>query len=311
MNKYPITPRDYEQLSAYLDDNLSLTARKKLENRLRQEPRLAAELDDIRQLRFVLRSLPRYRAPRNFTLSKQMAAVHPVERVAPVFGFVSALASFLFVVVVLFDWVGLGLIRNNEQTAAAPAVALNAPGAVEKELAISTSDANIAPVGSEPLPDELPQAYHLDESDQETPPADTSMKSAAPTPEGEAMMLAQGGENSEQADLYSTGEVISPTMAVKPRMEAQPTATLMPENLLSPATATPQPGAYPEWLEQPTEPTLSWLDPTETEQAEPERETAAPPDAARKALRIVEGMLVFIALVAGGVAILTHRALLS
>ena len=68
-----ITPRDWETLSAYLDDQLSAPERRDLENRLGNNTELSLGLEELRRTRMILRSLPKLRAPRNFTLTPSMA----------------------------------------------------------------------------------------------------------------------------------------------------------------------------------------------------------------------------------------------
>ena len=68
-----ITPRDWETLSAYLDDQLSASERRDLGNRLGNNPELSQGLEELRKTRTILRSLPKLRAPRNFTLTPSMA----------------------------------------------------------------------------------------------------------------------------------------------------------------------------------------------------------------------------------------------
>src|SRR5512142_1758722 len=67
-----ISNRDYEQLSAYIDGQLSPAERRKLEERLRARTDLQVALDEMNRTRSLLRSAPRRRAPRNFTLTPAM-----------------------------------------------------------------------------------------------------------------------------------------------------------------------------------------------------------------------------------------------
>ena len=69
--------RDVEQLSAYLDGQLSQAEKTRLETRLQSDPALAATLADLRQARSILRRTPRRRSPRNFTLTPKMAGIKP------------------------------------------------------------------------------------------------------------------------------------------------------------------------------------------------------------------------------------------
>jgi hypothetical protein len=70
-----ITPRDWENLSAYLDGQLAVKERQKLEGRLAADQDLQVALEGMRRTRSVLRSQPHMRAPRNFTLSPEMAGL--------------------------------------------------------------------------------------------------------------------------------------------------------------------------------------------------------------------------------------------
>jgi hypothetical protein len=98
-----ITPRDWETLSAYLDDQLSAPERRELENRLGNNTELKQGLEELRTTRMVLRSLPKLRAPRNFTLTPSMAGqrmgagttpgVYPLLRLA------ATLATLFFFIV--------------------------------------------------------------------------------------------------------------------------------------------------------------------------------------------------------------------
>ena len=98
-----ITPRDWETLSAYLDDQLSAPERNELENRLGNIPELNQGFEELRSTRMVLRSLPKLRAPRNFTLTPSMAGqrmgasltsgIYPLLRLA------ATLATLFFIIV--------------------------------------------------------------------------------------------------------------------------------------------------------------------------------------------------------------------
>ena len=69
--------RDLEQLSAYLDGQLSQSDRARLEIRIKSDAGLAAALEELRQTRAFLRRTPQRHAPRNFTLTPGMAGIRP------------------------------------------------------------------------------------------------------------------------------------------------------------------------------------------------------------------------------------------
>src|SRR5258708_18192879 len=60
--------QDIELLNAYLDDQLSPSARAALEERLVVEPLLRAALDELQRPIRMLKAAPRLATPRNFTL---------------------------------------------------------------------------------------------------------------------------------------------------------------------------------------------------------------------------------------------------
>ncbi len=97
-----VSRRDYETLSEYLDGRLGERERIQLKNRLKLEKGLQDELTAIRRTRIILRNQPRLRAPRNFTLTPQMAGVqaqsyHPIGAFQAL-RLASVLASFFFVI---------------------------------------------------------------------------------------------------------------------------------------------------------------------------------------------------------------------
>ena len=61
-------PQTIELLSAYIDNELSDADRFALEARLHVDPALRAELDELRQVVALVKSMPMLRAPRNYTL---------------------------------------------------------------------------------------------------------------------------------------------------------------------------------------------------------------------------------------------------
>ncbi len=67
--------RDWQKLSESLDDQLNPNERKILEGRLKQNPDLRQALDELRVSRLIMRSMPRIKAPRNFTLDASMVDV--------------------------------------------------------------------------------------------------------------------------------------------------------------------------------------------------------------------------------------------
>ncbi len=110
MTNKPLSSRDLENLSAYLDAQMTPNERRRLEAQLAGSPALQTALDELRQTRQMLRSLPRLKAPRNFTLKPEMVQAR---RPRPLFSWgafsfsaASALAALLLFVFFIGDFTG-------------------------------------------------------------------------------------------------------------------------------------------------------------------------------------------------------------
>lgn len=89
--------RNIETLSAYLDGELDSKESARLETRLKSDPELEPALRDLRFARGILRKLPSRRAPRNFTLTRQMVGLKPpLPRSYPLVRFATVFAALLF-----------------------------------------------------------------------------------------------------------------------------------------------------------------------------------------------------------------------
>ena len=95
---------DFEQLSAYVDNQLSPGEKAALEARLAAEPGLAATLDDLRRTVSALRSLPLVKPPRSFTLTPQQVGARARRGpLFPVFRLAAALCTLLLAFAVARD----------------------------------------------------------------------------------------------------------------------------------------------------------------------------------------------------------------
>jgi anti-sigma factor RsiW len=133
--------RDLEALSAYLDGMLADDERSRFEARLVDEPALRAELEGLRSTRDLLRSAPHYAAPRNFTLTPEMAGAR-ASKPGALFGLARlafALTTILFAVALVgnFTFQGGALSQPEAITAfeAEPAEAESAPNAADDAAA--------------------------------------------------------------------------------------------------------------------------------------------------------------------------------
>ncbi|MCE9646115.1 MAG: hypothetical protein K8S20_08965 [Chloroflexi bacterium] len=90
--------RDIEQISSYLDGQLSLSESAQLESRLTSDPELGSVLKEMRAARGLLRKMPARRAPRNFTLTRKMVGLKPpLPQSYSFFRLSTAIASVLLV----------------------------------------------------------------------------------------------------------------------------------------------------------------------------------------------------------------------
>ncbi|MEZ4516579.1 MAG: hypothetical protein R3C44_06980 [Chloroflexota bacterium] len=100
-----------EALNAYLDGALSPQEQRQLEISLQQDAALRAELEQMRVVKQQLRSLPRRRVPRSFSLDPALYGppqAQPSRQLYPLLRGATVLTALLFVFVL-----GLGLINGN------------------------------------------------------------------------------------------------------------------------------------------------------------------------------------------------------
>lgn len=139
--------RDYELITAYLDNQLGGKERTLFEARLNTDPELRKELQEIGKTRLLLRSLPRLRAPRNYFIQEKAVQPRPSLRLAPVFGIVSAVASVLLAFVIF----GSTFLPTNPPVAMAPSdsnpvESISAQQAAESNVASESPPTEAAPL---------------------------------------------------------------------------------------------------------------------------------------------------------------------
>ena len=256
--KTQLSPQDWQQLSAYLDGQLSTTEKERLETRLRTQTNLRTGLEEISQTRAVLRSVPHRKVPHNFTLTRAMVAEQNRRRSAwfPVLSFTSLASLVVLAAVSLLSQFQYGALS------AAPAapVAMQAARSSQADAAQPTSqpmiiqwgnggigrggggggDGGISPQSANPMglgmggaPPQEPQANTMMKG-QATPEAGIESSPAA-TEVGAPQVAAPGAGAPTEAPAATS----APAMAVPP-LEATPTPP--GAGLVSGATPTP-PGA--------------------------------------------------------------------
>jgi len=139
MMKPQLTPKDWQLLSEYLDGQLAQRDQAKLEQRLKKQPELQNALTEMRQMRQVLRAVPRKKVPHNFTLTHNMVAEQQQStgflHWIPALSLSSALATLILVVSLLLG--GTPALSGAARVTEAPAQpqALLAPKAAGQAAA--------------------------------------------------------------------------------------------------------------------------------------------------------------------------------
>lgn len=267
-----ITNRDLETLSAYLDEQLTSRERAQLERRLQKDQELQNEIEQLRRTRQLIRNLPKVRAPRNFTLSPEMAGIRKVPRPYPIYRLASALATILLALVLISDFLG------GQQFTQAPQP--------EKAL-LGTPAPSIA--AAQEIPPESPMGggaaeQQTSESTEEVMSLAAPSTTETPMPTGEAVRMGAPGKTSQ-----APAAALAEKQASEPAPET--TGEAAADGVIEGSTPIP-PG------EMTVEPELS---PTAISEATPTSFTRG------LSYRILEVVLALIALITGFAAIITRR----
>lgn len=188
--KNSLSPHDIEQISAYLDGELEDRERAALESRLRAERQLRQELRELGQIRASMRNLPKMRTPRNFTLTAEMAGKSgkrrfQLPRIVPSLQLSSALASLLLVLVLLGDFLNIGI-----QTAVLQSQPLTVQSDAAVEEVFGAQEMEAAPA-EQPEPAESPPML-MAPPVEGTPAIEKSILTEQPVT---AMAVPEGEEN--------------------------------------------------------------------------------------------------------------------
>jgi len=125
MNK-SLSGHDYELFSAYLDGQLDQAAKTRLEAQLQADPSRRQALEDIAATRALLRGARRFRAPRNFTLSPDLARQARRRSIfsrLPAFSFSVAVSALSLLLALVFQVGSLLPAGAVQPVAMAPAAA--------------------------------------------------------------------------------------------------------------------------------------------------------------------------------------------
>ena len=109
--------RDWLDLSAYIDGELNPREKEKFERRLQSDPQLRSELNQLKVTRSMIRSLPRRKVPRNFTLTPDMVPAPRKSLWLPVFSYASAASAVIVLVLLLVQFLPGGFLGKEAPTA--------------------------------------------------------------------------------------------------------------------------------------------------------------------------------------------------
>jgi hypothetical protein len=194
--------RDIEQLSSYLDGQLSPSQSTRIKSRLSSDPELASAFNDIRAARSILRKLPSRKAPRNFTLTRQMVGLKPpLPRSYSFFRFSTAFATVLLVLTFAANLIvpNISLGASAPVPMAAPEFSSlcngcgGGPAATEAPMAAAAPSLEMAVTPTESLPATTADSARV----FETPMAEAPIaKEPGNVPESQTQPQASAGRES-------------------------------------------------------------------------------------------------------------------
>ena len=149
MNTSNLSTREWQLLSIYADEQTSTRQQKKAEELLQENPAAQDALDQIRDTKNMLASLPDLKAPRNFTLKDAPARKVNLPTFFSVLRFSATTAALLFIVVVVMN---LFPSLNPLQTAAVYPVDRSEMMAAETQQEGEAESPDIIFWGSGPAP---------------------------------------------------------------------------------------------------------------------------------------------------------------
>jgi hypothetical protein len=278
-----LTNRDYDLISEYLDDALSVNDRAEVERRAASDPEFAAELEAIRRTVALIKTLPTLAAPRDFRLTRQQAdridrdrrpAAAP-RRAAPLIRWampvLSAVASALLVVIGMVALLGSPR-QPNTQTASVAMLAVTEvvdEGETAAFGAFESANADAVPLPAD-LKTNQPDATGLGGMGDSLPAVGQDAMAFMAAPEGTAVPTeAQPEDSSTAAEMSMRSAVIETTAtatleqpgaaggallpAPSPTRAAQSTATLTMARPTVPASYSAAPITPPVAPEMATE----------------------------------------------------------
>ncbi|MGB2962373.1 MAG: hypothetical protein WBB69_00115 [Anaerolineales bacterium] len=250
-----ITDREWVQLSAYLDGELSGRELEQVRKRLKSDPRLQDALKQLQITKQILQGAPVLKAPRNFTLTPDMVGQKQKKPAAAGFRLAAALMSVLLIGVLIMDFgrfLAIGAMAPaapKYQEVMLEAMPESAADAVEEPaLMKAESEVDEVLVGADSEKSVLGEADEAAAGVEgcEAPPIEDAADQ--PVAEAEAVAESLSAEPMEEpAPAEGTAEEESEQRAHEPtegenlveeKEAPQPTSQMLPTQTVEPPPAT-------------------------------------------------------------------------
>lgn len=99
-----LSSKEWQLLSAYLDDELTTKEKQRVEKMLHDQQSAMEALEMLQHTKAVLRSMPMQRSPHNFTLTPQQAERHTISNFTVALRLSSILSGLLLLAVLILDF---------------------------------------------------------------------------------------------------------------------------------------------------------------------------------------------------------------
>ena len=148
MNENELTQKDYELINGYLDQELDRKDVLKFADRMAEDPRIAAEVDELMRVKSMVRELPVVTPPRNYILTRAMAEeARPKpfwERLFPVFRTAAAFCALALMFIIISPLISSSGSQHNFMTMSDPRkvemAAEEAPSFRDEEIVLEDRD---------------------------------------------------------------------------------------------------------------------------------------------------------------------------
>ena len=220
-----ISNRDWVQLSAYLDGELSRREKIQLEKRMKVNPDLQVALEELITTKQILKKTPRIQVPRNFTLSPAQVGIKTRQPVYRRYRLAAALMSFAFISVLILDFGGIFLgggfapaMAPKSQEVIFDAAAESAVDEMEEPALLAAEAENdrategefaeevSAPAEAADAEVEVMEEAAISAAETEDGLAEEELAPTAEAEAAEEIAPAVGAESPEEAKTTGTGE---------------------------------------------------------------------------------------------------------